>query len=121
MKSDSARRSACRACSRQKKQCVWPGTVPVKGKQVAGRSPKPTEAPEPVPDYSVSQSIQDVRKDLVSMRAELVGVRGEVVSLKSGQAKILAQQAEAKKQMDRMEELLRSMLVKGGDDMDIST
>jgi len=118
LKSRNARRTACRTCNAQKKQCIWRGTPPVKGKRLATRSPKPIEDSEQVPEYSVANSIQDLRKDVVEMRRDMVDLRVELVALNSGQTKILAQHAEAKKQMDRLEELLRSLQGKGDDKMD---
>jgi len=115
------RRTACRSCSTQKKQCIWPGGPVVKAKRGPARSPKPKEGSEQAPDYTVVQSMEQLRQDVVATRRELADLRVEVVALQSGQAKILAQHADAKKQMDRLEALLRSLKVPTGDEMDIST
>lgn len=58
--------------------------------------------------------MEDLRQELVEVRRELVEVRAEVVGLKGGQAKLLASHAEAKRQMDRMEALLRGLQAKEG-------
>ena len=117
-KSSNPRRTACQSCSQQKRQCHWPDSLTKKAKRGPTRSPKAKDDSEQAPEFSVTPSVQEHRREVKQILREIEDLRAVLADLKSGQVKIVAQHADAEKQMERLEALLRCLLI-GNDDMDI--
>ena len=103
-KPQHSRRTACRWCFENKKSC-FRGDPKSKSKHPAPGSSKAKDNSE-AHEYSIVESIQELRQ-------EVVGLRGELVGLKGGQARLIAGNAYLKERFENIEALLLGKQAKG--------
>lgn len=98
------RRTACKSCSAQKKQCSSASRAPRKTKHPGVGSAKAKGNSDAVHDYFVVRSVENLRQDVLELRRDMAGIM-------SGQAALLAHAVAAKSQLGRIEALLRCMVM----------